>query len=181
MLALRRPEEIALKPVGPFDLGRVARLHRLCFRDPWSRSDLSQLLSMPGAFGLLARCRERSPFGVEALRSAGFSLVRIVGEEAELLSLGVAPAFRRRGVARRLLEASMEGCRKAGCRSMFLEVATDNEPAQRLYEAHGFRRVGVRPDYYRYADGSRAHAYTMCCDLENARTAATAIKISPAS
>lgn len=168
MLALRRPQEISLKAVGPFDLGRVARLHRACFRDAWSRADLSQLLAMPGAFGLIARCRERTPLGVETLRSAGFSLVRIVGEEAELLSIGVAPPFRRRGVARALLLASVERCRKAGCGTVFLEVATDNEPAQKLYEAHGFRRVGLRPDYYRQADGSRSHAYTMRLDLARA-------------
>jgi ribosomal-protein-alanine N-acetyltransferase len=165
MLALRGPGEIALRPVGPFDLGRLARLHRACFREAWSRADLSQLLAMPGAFGLVARCRERTPFGVDTLRSAGFALVRIVGDEAELLSIGVAPPFRRRGIATELLRASMDRCRKAGCSTMFLEVATDNEAAQRLYEAHGFRRVGVRPDYYRHADGSRSHAYTMRCDL----------------
>ncbi|GBD43601.1 Ribosomal-protein-alanine acetyltransferase [bacterium HR40] len=165
MLTLRRPAAIVLKPVGPFDLGRMARLHRMCFEDGWSRTDLSQLLAMPGAFGLLARCRERSPFRVDTLRTAGFALVRIVGEESELLSIGVAPAFRRRGVGRELLRACLERCRRAGCTTMFLEVAVDNLAAQRLYESHGFRRVGVRPDYYRHTDGSRSHAFTMRCDL----------------
>jgi ribosomal-protein-alanine N-acetyltransferase len=156
--------------VGPFDLGRLARLHRSCFREPWSRADLSQLLAMPGAFGLVARCRERTAFGVDALRSAGFALARIAGDEAELLSIGVAPPFRRRGIAAALLRACMERCRAAGCRAMFLEVAIDNQAAQRLYETHGFQRVGIRPDYYRHADGSHSHAYTMRCELGDGPT-----------
>jgi ribosomal protein S18 acetylase RimI-like enzyme len=48
---------------------------------------------------------------------------------------------------------------------MFLEVAVDNPGAQQLYEEHGFERVGLRPDYYQRANGKRANAYTMRCDL----------------
>ena len=166
MLELSRPSlPLTIKQVGPFDLGRLAKLHRSCFEDAWSRSDLAHLLALPGAFGLIARLFDRSRFGLEAMRGVGFSLCRIAGEESELLSLGVAPRYRRQGVARALLEASMERARVSGARTMFLEVACGNEAAQRLYAAFGFERVGTRPDYYRHADGRRSPAYTMRCDL----------------
>ncbi|MDF1585366.1 GNAT family N-acetyltransferase [Marinimicrococcus flavescens] len=165
MLGLRRPGAIGVKAVGPFDLGRLTRLHRSCFEDSWSRSDLAHLLALPGGFGLIARLQDGGLASLEALRGAGFSLCRVVRDESELLSIGVAPGFRRRGVATSLLRASMRRCHEWGAGVMFLEVAVDNVSAQRLYKVHGFEQVGRRPDYYQRANGERVSAYTMRCDL----------------
>ena len=89
----------------------------------------------------------------------------MVRDESELLSIGVAAAYRQRGVARALLRASMERCQRTGARTMFLEVAVDNTAAQQLYLACGFEQVGSRPDYYQRTDGTRAAALTLRCDL----------------
>lgn len=164
---LPKPTAVSIRTVGPFDLGRLSRLHKSCFEEAWSRSDLAHLLAMPGGFGLIARLYEGGLVsGFDAMRGVGFSLCRVVRDESELLSIGVAPAWRRRGVAASLLRASMERCRAIGAVQMFLEVAVDNPGAQRLYEEHGFERVGVRPDYYHRPSGERVAAYTMRCDLE---------------
>lgn len=168
MLSFRSEAELTIKPVGAFDLGRLARLHRLCFEEGWSRADLAHLLSLPGGFGLIARQGGGGFAGFDALRGVGFSLVRVVRDECELLSLGVIPAHRRRGVAAALLRRSMQACFDAGARVMFLEVAIDNLSAQALYEQFLFARVGTRPDYYARADGSRMHAYTMRADIAEA-------------
>ncbi|MFO1038220.1 MAG: GNAT family N-acetyltransferase [Geminicoccaceae bacterium] len=165
MISILRPSAISIRTVGPFDLGRLSRLHRSCFEEAWSRSDLAHLLAMPGGFGLVARLFEGGLAGLDAMRGVGFSLCRIVRDECELLSIGVSPAYRRRRVAERMLHASMDRCYTAGAQSMFLEVAVDNLPAQRLYEINGFEQVGIRPDYYQRADGTRASAFTMRCDL----------------
>lgn len=156
---------VTVRNVGPFDLGRLARLHRGCFEEAWSRSDLAHLLAMPGAFGLVARVYEGGIAGLDGLRGVGFSICRVTVDESELLTIGVSPHFRRRGVAAALVRAGMERCLRLGARSMFLEVAVDNQAAQALYEEHGFERVGVRPDYYQRPGGARASAYTMRCDL----------------
>jgi ribosomal-protein-alanine N-acetyltransferase len=166
MATLPKPSAVSIRTVGPFDLGRLARLHKSCFEEAWSRSDLAHLLAMPGGFGLIARTFEGGLAGLDGLRGVGFSLCRVVRDESELLSIGVSPAYRRRGVAGHLLRASIERCRAIGARQMFLEVAVDNTGAQRLYEEHGFTRVGVRPDYYHRPGGERAAAYTMRCDLD---------------
>jgi ribosomal-protein-alanine N-acetyltransferase len=158
-------EAIGIKSVGPFDLGRLARLHRHCFDDPWSRSDLAHLLALPGGFGLLARVYDRNFAGLDGIRGAGFSLCRVVREDCELLSIGVGPGYRRRGIGTALLRASMERCQRAGARTMFLEVAVDNDDAQALYRRYGFREVGRREGYYLRRDGSRISAYTMRRDL----------------
>lgn len=166
MLGLRRAGSLQIRPVGPFDLGRLARLHRRCFAEPWSRADLAHLLAMPGSFGLVARLYEGGLAGLDALRGVGFAIARVVRDESELLSLGVAPPWRRRRVGSALLLAAMERARAAGAGVMFLEVAVDNQSAQDLYAAHGFERVGLRPDYYQRADGSRIGAFTMRCELD---------------
>lgn len=169
MAALAKPGATSIRTVGPFDLGRLSRLHRGCFEEAWSRSDLAHLLAMPGGFGLIARPYEGGFARFDAMRGVGFSLCRVVRDESELLSIGVMPAYRRRGVAGSLLRASMMRCRTLGAGRMFLEVAVDNDDAQRLYAAHGFERVGLRPDYYHRGEAARMAAYTMRCELEPGR------------
>ena len=165
MLALKRNSTISIKTVGPFDLGRLARLHQSCFDDPWSRADLAHLLALPGGFGLIARLFERNLAGLDGMRGVGFALCRVVRDEGELLSIGVGPAYRRRAIGAALLRESMDRCRRAGAVSMFLEVATDNFSAQALYRTFGFDAVGLREGYYARPDGTRVSAHTMRCNL----------------
>jgi [ribosomal protein S18]-alanine N-acetyltransferase len=181
MIGSFRPGPIAIRNVGPFDLGRLARLHRGCFEEAWSRSDLAHLLAMAGAFGIIARIYDGGLAGLDGLRGVGFAIYRVTHDESELLTIGVAPNYRRRGVASALVRAGIERCQRIGATSMFLEVAVDNQGAQQLYEEHGFARVGLRPDYYQRANGGRASAYTMRCDLVRYLAAPQATEPYPAS
>jgi [ribosomal protein S18]-alanine N-acetyltransferase len=99
---------------------------------------------LSGAFGWLA-WEEDAP--------VGFILVRDLGAECEILSLGVAPHRRRRGAGRALLSAAIAETRRRDLSSMVLEVAVDNDPANALYAALGFVPVGRRQRYYRRPDG----------------------------
>lgn len=65
--------------------------------------------------------------------------------EAHVLTLGVLPAWRRRGVGAALLGNLLEA---AGARRVLLEVRADNADAQRLYSCHGFHPIGRRSGYY---------------------------------
>lgn len=130
-----------VRPVGPFDLELLAALHAACFADAWSARSLATMLAAPGTFGLLALDGEDEP--------AGFVLARGTADEAEILSLGVLPAVRRRGVGRRLLEVAMARLAAAGVRRLLLEVAESNEAARALYAGVGFGQVGRRAGYYR--------------------------------
>ena len=57
-----------------------------------------------------------------------------------IANVAVHPSFQGQGIARRLMEASLERIRSRGGRLVLLQVRTDNEPAQRLYRRLGFRR-----------------------------------------
>jgi ribosomal-protein-alanine N-acetyltransferase len=76
-------------------------------------------------------------------------MARISGEEGEILNLAVLPKSRRKGIARCLLEEALGSIAAAGVLEVYLEVRQSNDPALSLYQAHGFRPVGLRPDYYR--------------------------------
>lgn len=90
----------------------------------------------------------------------GFALARVAADEAELLTIAVDPAARRRRCGARLLGECEEQVRAAGATRMLLEVAEDNEAAVGLYKGAGYLSAGFRKDYYR-ADGRKASALVM--------------------
>jgi ribosomal-protein-alanine N-acetyltransferase len=122
------------------DAGRCLAIEQVSFSDPWSEAGFVEALETPVGFGLVA---ERDG---EIL---GYVVGRVVAGEGEILNLAVAPGVRRTGVGRALLEAALDHLVRHGGREVFLEVRVSNLAARRLYEAAGFRVVGVRPRYYR--------------------------------
>ena len=134
-----------LRPFVPDDLAALAQLHAACFpAASWSPQALALLLAQPGTIGLLA------DGGGQLL---GFLLLRRAADEAEVLSIGVAAAARRQGLAAALVSAGIAWLGPATSR-LFLEVAADNAAAVALYRSLGFQAVGRREKYY--ADGSDA-------------------------
>jgi ribosomal-protein-alanine N-acetyltransferase len=146
--------------VGPAAAALLAALHAAAFCRPgdesWSVQAFDDVLRMPGAFCLLAQLT--GPAGPEPV---GFCACRVSGPDSELLSLGVVPAWRNRGTARRLIERGIERCREGGAEDMFLEVAEDNPVAQSLYRSLGFRQVGRRRGYYLRLEDRRVDALTL--------------------
>jgi GNAT superfamily N-acetyltransferase len=55
--------------------------------------------------------------------------------------LAVLPAYRGRGIGRRLLDAAVEKARALGCCKVTLEVLENNHDARRLYAAAGFAQA----------------------------------------
>ena len=129
-----------IEPISPVMAGALSILHGTCFReDPWDTPAIVGIISIPGFFGRIAW---------EAEQPIGFVLVFDLGEECEILSLGVLPERRRAGWASALLASACAEAKQREARSVVLEVAADNEAACRLYAARGFAPVGYRPNYY---------------------------------
>ena len=120
------------------------------FGEAWTRGQCLGVLAMPGVRLTLAAADDVP---------AGFALVRTVADEAELLLLGVAPPYRRRGIGAALLRAVTADCEASGIAHFHLEVRAGND-AVRLYAAHGFAKVGERRGYYRGASGQAFDAHT---------------------
>ncbi len=92
----------------------------------------------------------------------GWAGIMVVGDTAEVLTVGVVPAARRAGIARGLLANLIAEARRRNATEVFLEVRDDNLAAIALYQSEAFERVGVRRGYY---DGGRVDAVTMRRDL----------------
>ena len=146
-----------LRPATGDDLDLLADLHALAFRPGWDAEEIADLGSGPGAFALI----------VEDAAPLGMILCRAVAGEAEILTLAVDPAHRRRGAARALVEAAALMARQAGAEEMFLEVATDNAAALGLYEKASFVRAGLRRGYYERPGNTPVDAVVMRRDLNS--------------
>jgi ribosomal-protein-alanine acetyltransferase len=82
-------------------------------------------------------------------RVVGYVVALDAADEGEILNLAVAPAMRRTGLGRALVQQMLEALSDRGVRQVFLEVRESNAPARALYAAHGFKEVGRRRQYYR--------------------------------
>ncbi|GGJ99140.1 ribosomal-protein-alanine acetyltransferase [Pilimelia anulata] len=78
----------------------------------------------------------------------GYAGLAVAPGEAWVQNIAVARPAQRAGVGRALLEALLAEAERRGAGAVLLEVAADNGPAQRLYDAYGFVGVGVRRGYY---------------------------------
>jgi ribosomal-protein-alanine N-acetyltransferase len=78
----------------------------------------------------------------------GYAGLMAVGPDADVQTLAVAPSARHSGLGRRLLEELIDEAARRGSTRIFLEVAADNEAAQRLYLHNGFEVTARRRDYY---------------------------------
>lgn len=119
---------------------------------PWSAAEIAALLAGPGVFLLTEG-------------TGGFLMGRALAGEAELLTLAVAPAARRRGIGARLVAGFLAEARARGAESAFLEVASGNAAARALYAAAGFVQTGRRRGYYRGPDGRAEDALILACAL----------------
>ena len=112
----------------------LANLHKKCFPNkPWSADDF----------------RDLKQSGCEIIMSEnGFIVYRVVVDEAEIITIGVNPEKRRLGIASAMIGIIEKTLQSQNVKKIFLEVASNNTPAQKLYENCGFKVVGLRPKYY---------------------------------
>jgi [ribosomal protein S18]-alanine N-acetyltransferase len=133
-----------IRRVGDEDLNSVLEVSRASFKHPWSPDLLRRELSHEWSTILLAEAGEP---GV-GRRPLGFLIYWIVHDELHILNIASHPLYRRRGVARAIMEAALEQAKAHRCVLATLEARRSNLAALSLYKNLGFRPVGVRPNYY---------------------------------
>jgi ribosomal-protein-alanine N-acetyltransferase len=137
------PVEIHISRAGPYDALAMATIHRTCFAKPWDESAMAQFLESPNALCLVGSVADSSGGIV-----GGMLVARRAADEAELLTLAVAPACRNAGLGKALLLSAMSLLREAGTVQLFLEVEEGNKAAVALYQSLGAKPVGRRSRYY---------------------------------
>jgi len=136
-------ETIRLRDAGPDDSRALLDLQELSLGSAsWSETDYRSLSALESTIGLLAE-------DSTARRPAGFLVARVMADEVEILNLAVAVAYRRRGIARRLIEEALNRSCAQGAQQCWLEVRASNQAALAFYRAVGFEEHSRRPGYYR--------------------------------
>jgi [ribosomal protein S18]-alanine N-acetyltransferase len=120
----------------------LAEIHAAAFGHAWSADEFAALLAERTAFAVGVR---------RVSRLVGFVLVRVVADEAEILTIAVRPNSRGRGFGRMLMDEALRRLHRAGASACFLEVDRGNAPALALYRSLGFAVAGERRNYYRTA------------------------------
>ena len=131
----------------------LAAIHAKAFSATraWSTAEFASLLSHSGTF-------------VQG-DADSFALIRVVTDEAEVLTLATDPRKRRQGLAKTTLTHGETAAQAAGATMMFLEVGEDNIAAKALYAACGYTQVGRRPGYYLPKDAAPVAALVMRKEL----------------
>jgi len=135
-----RVETLTFEAMRPSDVVAVAELERRAFRDPWPASMFRRELRLPQSKILLARCAERE--------IVGYVCRWLTADHLEIQNVAVDPNWRRRQIARKLLEEVLEEARAAGVDRALLEVRLGNAAAIALYGGLGFIPNGRRRRYY---------------------------------
>jgi [ribosomal protein S18]-alanine N-acetyltransferase len=155
MSAVFKAVEAQFEPLSEARLDEVAAIERQAYDHPWTRGNFADSL--------------RSGYQAQLLDADGVVLGYFIAmkgvDEVHLLNLTVAPPHQRQGWGRTMLDALAVWARGQGAQWLWLEVRASNVRAQRIYEQHGFRRVGERRSYYPAGHGRREDAVVMSLKL----------------
>ena len=136
-------------------LDAVLAVEQRAYAHPWNRSHFLDALQ--------AGYKAQMLVADDAL--LGYFVAMEGFEEVHLLNITVAPEYRGQGWSRVMLDALTLWARGRTAQWLWLEVRVGNERAMRVYEAHGYRRVGYRRDYYPSIHGQREDAVVMSLKL----------------
>ncbi|MCG7392792.1 GNAT family N-acetyltransferase [Microvirga sp. ACRRW] len=154
----KKPGGPRIDPLGTDAAARLSAIHGASFARAWSPLEFERLLGERGVVG-------DGVFLGNATKPVGFVLSRIVLDEAEILTVAIAPEARGKGLSIPLLERHLDELSRRAVRTVHLEVEEGNEPALALYRRFGFKETGRRAGYYQKADGNRVTALTMTLGL----------------
>ena len=149
--------EATFEPMLADSLDRVLQVEQRTYAHPWSRANFIDAL--------------HSGYQAQMITGRGELLGYFVAmkgvDEVHLLNITVAPEYQGQGWARVMLDALGVWARGQGAQWLWLEVRVHNARAIQVYEAHGFRRVGMRKAYYPADRGQREDAIVMSLALEH--------------
>ena len=139
------------------DLPEVVAIENDVYTHPWTLGNFADALTAGNSAWIV---RENGVL-------LGYCVLMMAPDDAHLLNISVAQAVQGRGIGRGLLEWVDAQALAHGVASVLLEVRVSNIRAQRIYEAAGYGRIGMRRSYYP-AVGGREDAIVMRKILDEA-------------
>lgn len=143
-----------LREYSSRDLETIFALDEVCFEPAFrfSKRAMQQFAEARNALTVVAE--DEATGGI-----AGFCIAHMEragkGLRAYVVTLDVAPQWRRHGLAGLMMQRIEQQAREADCDTMELHVSVDNEGAIAFYEAAGYERSHIVKSFY----GLGRHAY----------------------
>jgi len=132
---------ITLRPMRFPDLPEVEKLEQVTFSDAWPKDAFEEYLDDLNAGGWVAAVQSRI---------IGYACCWFDSNQTHVTNLAVAPAYRRKSVAKRLMDCILSLARERESELIYLEVRISNEAARRFYETLEFETVNRRVKYYEH-------------------------------
>lgn len=134
-----RITDLKIRLMKAADLDFVVKLESDIFPDPWSRSMFEEQLNGENWGGFVAEYEGEI---------VGYACYYIAVTEGHLTNIATRPEFRRKSVAKQLLDNILRVGLENECEFMLLEVRPSNTEAITFYKKYGFDLLYRRPDYY---------------------------------
>lgn len=162
MKSLQSLAEVRLEDMRAAHLDALLVIEQQAYSHPWTRGNFIDSIQVGYRCQCLVAPTLAEPSAGAAMPDAcpapdtliGYFVAMMGVDEVHLLNITVAPAYQRQGWAALMLEALTGWARAQSAQWLWLEVRVSNTRAQAVYEQHGFRRVGVRKNYYPAAQGN---------------------------
>lgn len=122
------------------DIPQVVKLEKTIFPDPWSPAAFEEQVTGDCWGGIVAESDGEI---------IGYACWYTVTGESHLTNIAVEPKYRRKSVAKQLLDDILQVVTDNNCEYMFLEVRPSNTEAIAFYKRYQFEVMCRRPDYYR--------------------------------
>ena len=133
---------ITYRVANSFDLPVFVSLDKELFPySPWSTSQYKEEFSSPTRHFVVAVDAEQNIVGYAGVFAPG-------GAEADVLTVGVIPSQRGKGIAKALMALITDWAKEQGSIAMMLEVKVDNAQAIGLYQSLGYSQLNIRKDYF---------------------------------
>jgi ribosomal-protein-alanine N-acetyltransferase len=155
MSAVLKPIEARFEPLTHQHLDAVLGVEQRAYAHPWSRCNFLDTLTSGYQAQLL--------MADETL--LGYFIAMKGVDEVHLLNITVAPEHQGQGWAHVMLDALTIWAKGQAADWLWLEVRVGNLRAMKVYESQGYRRVGLRKNYYPAVQGQREHAVVMSLKL----------------
>ena len=143
--------EVHFEPMLAERLEAVVSIEQRAYAHPWNRTNFLDALQSGNQAQLL----------VAGDVLLGYFVAMPGVDEVHLLNITVAPECQGQGWSRVMLDALTLWARGQSAQWVWLEVRVGNLRAMQVYEAHGYKRVGQRKDYYPAGHGQREDAVVM--------------------
>lgn len=130
---------VAIREMSSHDLPRMVELEAQIFPDPWPVTAFQDVLAEENWHGLVAELEGEL---------IAYACYLVAAQECHLANIAVVEPYRRKSVAKQLLDHILTGASKLRCQVVLLEVRVSNQQAIKFYEKHGFNTTYRRPGYY---------------------------------